>query len=127
MKDDREIFLKDMTKDLLYFRNKASNKCTKMNLAFNLLRKSLGGYLRNRKTVDDMADVSRTLSRPEMNADNTNPTESKPNTTYTYSKQFSQCLHDNCPTCGGTGIRKDGLGACIHMISCKCPKCSPRM
>ena len=39
----------------------------------------------------------------------------------------SDCMHDNCSSCGGTGIRKDGLGACIHMISCPCSKCSPRM
>ena len=37
-----------------------------------------------------------------------------------------QCLHDNYPMCNGTGVRKDGLGMCIHMISCPCPKCSPR-
>lgn len=35
------------------------------------------------------------------------------------------CLHDSCPDCGGTGIKKWG-GACIHFISCPCPKCSPR-
>lgn len=40
---------------------------------------------------------------------------------------YSDCMHDNCSSCGGTGIRKDGLGACIHMISCPCSKCSPRM
>jgi hypothetical protein len=32
------------------------------------------------------------------------------------------CLHDNCPKCRGTGIDSGG-GACIHMISCNCPKC----
>lgn len=37
----------------------------------------------------------------------------------------SKCLHDNCSQCDGTGIRKDGLGSCVHMISCPCPKCSP--
>jgi len=37
------------------------------------------------------------------------------------------CLHDGCPSCDGTGIRKDGLGSCIHMISCSCPKCTPHM
>lgn len=37
-----------------------------------------------------------------------------------------KCLHDSCSSCGGTGIRKDGLGMCIHMISCPCPKCTPR-
>ena len=41
------------------------------------------------------------------------------------SNSNSQCLHDNCSVCDGTGIRKDGLGSCIHMISCPCPKCSP--
>lgn len=34
------------------------------------------------------------------------------------------CLHDSCPDCLGTGIRRDG-GICIHGISCPCPKCSP--
>lgn len=37
------------------------------------------------------------------------------------------CMHDSCTKCGGTGIRKDGLGTCIHMMSCPCPKCTPRM
>lgn len=37
-----------------------------------------------------------------------------------------ECLHDKCPDCNGTGIKKNGLGSCIHMISCKCPKCNPR-
>lgn len=36
-----------------------------------------------------------------------------------------ECLHDKCPDCNGTGIKKNGLGSCIHMISCKCPKCNP--
>lgn len=34
------------------------------------------------------------------------------------------CIHKSCQSCGGTGIRKDGLGACIHMISCPCPFCT---
>jgi hypothetical protein len=34
------------------------------------------------------------------------------------------CLHDSCPECLGTGVRRGG-GACIHGISCPCPKCSP--
>lgn len=38
-------------------------------------------------------------------------------------KEKSSCLHDNCSSCNGTGIRKDGLGPCVHMISCNCPKC----
>lgn len=36
------------------------------------------------------------------------------------------CLHDKCEDCGGTGQRKDGLGPCVHMLSCTCPKCSIR-
>ncbi len=36
----------------------------------------------------------------------------------------NHCLHDNCLVCGGTGIKKGG-GACIHSLSCSCPKCSP--
>lgn len=35
-----------------------------------------------------------------------------------------KCLHDACPSCGGSGVRKDGAGACFHGISCPCPKCS---
>jgi len=42
-------------------------------------------------------------------------------------KRNSDCIHDNCSSCDGTGIRKDGLGPCVHMMSCSCPKCSPRM
>lgn len=38
---------------------------------------------------------------------------------------WQPCLHDGCPDCCGTGIKRDGTG-CIHMISCPCPKCSPR-
>lgn len=36
----------------------------------------------------------------------------------------SNCLHDSCPECHGTGIKSNG-GACVHFISCPCPKCSP--
>lgn len=41
-----------------------------------------------------------------------------------FQKPWQPCLHDQCQECHGTGIRKFG-GACIHMISCSCPKCSP--
>lgn len=34
------------------------------------------------------------------------------------------CLHDGCPECVGTGIKKDG-SMCVHHMSCPCPKCSP--
>lgn len=36
-----------------------------------------------------------------------------------------ECLHKKCSRCNGTGTRLDGLGACIHSISCPCPKCNP--
>lgn len=36
------------------------------------------------------------------------------------------CLHGQCSACHGTGHRPFG-GPCIHMISCKCPKCTPMM
>lgn len=45
---------------------------------------------------------------------------------WNYLNDDIPCMHKSCPTCGGTGMRKDGLGACIHMISCPCPKCTPR-
>ena len=38
---------------------------------------------------------------------------------------WQPCLHDGCPQCVGTGIKRDG-SPCVHMISCHCPKCSPR-
>lgn len=38
---------------------------------------------------------------------------------------WQPCLHDQCPECVGTGIKKDGTH-CVHMISCPCPKCTPR-
>lgn len=44
-----------------------------------------------------------------------------------YNKQnanWRPCLHDACPECLGTGVRRDG-SSCIHGISCPCPKCTP--
>lgn len=37
----------------------------------------------------------------------------------------SGCLHNSCPECIGTWVKRDGT-ACVHMISCPCPRCSPR-
>jgi len=45
------------------------------------------------------------------------------NSNYKQNKN-SSCLHDNCSLCNGTGQRNDGLGMCIHMISCPCKKCT---
>lgn len=39
-------------------------------------------------------------------------------------RSFQPCMHNSCPSCVGTGIRQDG-SACVHGISCPCPKCSP--
>ena len=45
---------------------------------------------------------------------------------YFYGKfETSDCLHDNCSKCQGTGIKKL-CGICVHGISCPCPKCTPR-
>lgn len=38
--------------------------------------------------------------------------------------RWQPCMHDGCPECYGTGVKKDG-SSCIHHISCPCPKCSP--
>lgn len=38
---------------------------------------------------------------------------------------WQPCLHDQCPECVGTGIRRDG-SPCVHSISCPCPRCTPR-
>jgi len=37
-----------------------------------------------------------------------------------------RCLHLSCPQCHGTGRKQDGQ-LCVHMLSCPCPRCSPRM
>lgn len=37
-------------------------------------------------------------------------------------KNKSSCAHDNCGRCHGSGQTK--LGQCVHMLVCKCDKCS---
>ena len=39
----------------------------------------------------------------------------------------TNCAHDRCAQCGGSGLREDGLGPCVHMISCSCDKCRINM
>jgi len=39
------------------------------------------------------------------------------------NKPGLNCLHLNCPNCRGTGMSSMG-GACIHMVSCSCGRCS---
>lgn len=40
-------------------------------------------------------------------------------------KEVDKCLHKNCPECHGNGVKLNGE-ICIHMISCPCPRCTPR-
>lgn len=37
-------------------------------------------------------------------------------------KTQSNCMHDNCPNCNGTGRSIYG-GACVHGLVCPCDKC----
>lgn len=37
---------------------------------------------------------------------------------------WQPCMHDSCPDCVGTGIKRDG-SICVHYISCDCRKCRP--
>lgn len=48
------------------------------------------------------------------------PTDFTPHTS-----TYDACIHQQCQTCNGTGIRKDGRGNCVHAISCKCKSCTP--
>lgn len=41
-----------------------------------------------------------------------------------FQRPWQPCLHDQCQSCHGTGINAFG-SACIHGISCPCPKCTP--
>lgn len=35
------------------------------------------------------------------------------------------CMHQSCPDCFGTGRKANGQ-MCLHMMSCPCPRCTPR-
>ena len=39
------------------------------------------------------------------------------------SDEWTPCSHDECIECLGTGIKRNG-SQCVHMISCRCPKCN---
>jgi hypothetical protein len=41
---------------------------------------------------------------------------------FIYQPPPSDCMHDNCPTCKGTGYNAYG-GRCVHGIACPCAKC----
>jgi hypothetical protein len=36
---------------------------------------------------------------------------------------WKPCLHDQCQSCHGTGLKLDG-SFCLHGMTCSCPKCS---
>lgn len=38
---------------------------------------------------------------------------------------YETCMHDNCPSCWGTGVTSNGT-PCLHGLVCHCPKCSAR-
>lgn len=38
---------------------------------------------------------------------------------------LSKCSHESCIDCGGSGVRHDGMGVCLHALSCSCSKCQP--
>lgn len=38
-------------------------------------------------------------------------------------QNWRPCMHDACERCHGTGV--SAQGACVHMISCPCPRCTP--
>lgn len=40
-------------------------------------------------------------------------------------QSYSDCAHENCRECHGTGIKQIGGGPCIHHLVCHCKKCSP--
>ncbi len=43
-------------------------------------------------------------------------------------RETGKCLHLSCPKCHGTGRIRKGHNAgqaCVHMISCRCQRCSP--
>lgn len=36
---------------------------------------------------------------------------------------WKPCMHDQCASCHGTGVKSNGA-SCIHLIYCDCPKCA---
>lgn len=41
-------------------------------------------------------------------------------------ENFSNCLHTQCSSCKGTGIKQVDKSMCIHMLSCPCSRCIPQ-
>lgn len=41
-----------------------------------------------------------------------------------YPKNNTNCAHQHCERCHGTGKDSNG-NQCVHMISCRCVRCSP--
>lgn len=50
----------------------------------------------------------------------------EPTFKYEYERTVSRsdCMHQSCTQCHGSGRKGDGT-SCIHMISCPCKICSP--
>ena len=40
------------------------------------------------------------------------------------AEKENRCVHDSCLYCNGTGTNKYNGQPCVHMISCRCSKCS---
>lgn len=43
---------------------------------------------------------------------------------FVFKKPWKPCMHEQCSSCHGTGIKFDG-SMCVHTLYCDCPKCSP--
>lgn len=72
--------------------------------------------------IDDVPSVSRKAHEEELRR---RQEEHLRNVEGNRDAFWQPCMHDNCGQCHGTGIKLDG-SMCVHMISCPCPKCSPR-
>ncbi len=40
------------------------------------------------------------------------------------NNSLDECMHLNCPRCGKNSKNKTNL-LCVHMIACRCKRCSP--
>lgn len=82
------------------------------------------------KIFDKLDEISERISKLENKPAQINPFNPLDPTHYQKHfkwdlTQHSDCMHLNCSSCNGTGVRNDGLGTCIHMMSCPCKRCSP--
>lgn len=73
-----------------------------------------------------MWTYDKTVPLPEPETPNPNETFHHGIERFKWQERWQSCLHESCGLCGGTGINKVTGGACVHGISCPCPKCTPR-